>query len=186
MDEEDMQWFVGIISFIVLFLAITYGFAYLTTPFQTTNEIWLPEHYNILNKENGTYLPIYDAKLKENKPWDEFAQRYKTELSNESFVVVVQQDGTVFYSWGSENSKEAIRPITSRYFGIWHPGQMSGKVTAMPDDNHITLYCDRDWFIMGVIGTIIVGIVLNAVLSLFIGILGAELIDYLIEKLRRK
>jgi hypothetical protein len=93
---------------IVLALAIIFGGGaavtyYITMPThsQENRQIWTPQQFHIANRINGSYVSISEYKNEEATEisFADLQKNYNSSYENESFLIVVQQNGTVWYVW---------------------------------------------------------------------------------------
>jgi hypothetical protein len=93
---------------IVLALAIIFGVGaavtyYITMPVhsQEIREIWTPQQFHIANQLNGSYVSISEYQNEEATliSFADLQKNYNSSYVNENFMIVVQQNGTVWYVW---------------------------------------------------------------------------------------
>ena len=77
------------------------------TPFshREEREFWLPRYYRIVNLSNGSYIAISEYRNDKaiEMSFKDMLRIYETKLSNETFEIIVQQNGTIHYLWEYEN-----------------------------------------------------------------------------------
>lgn len=95
--------FAIVLALVIIFgggAAMTY---YLTMPThsQETREIWTPQQFHIANRINGSYVSISEYKNEEatEVSFADLKKNYNSSYANENFLIVVQQNGTVWYVW---------------------------------------------------------------------------------------
>ena len=117
------------------------GGIYLISPFyiEETKEIWLPNHYQIVNKIGGSYVSIPDY-INENASLMQFkvAKGHYNEgkFSDDNFDIFVLVNGTVWYVW----EHDGILQKTSESYAPFMGGHDRSVINITADDKIIVAY----------------------------------------------
>ena len=65
-------------------------------PYETTQKIWVPEEYSIVNQVDGRYTPIQSVFLSGTAVYVPF-QIFKERFASKNIDVIIQTDGLVYY-----------------------------------------------------------------------------------------
>jgi len=65
-------------------------------PYKTTEKIWMPEEYSIVNQVDGRYTPIQSVYLSGTAVFVPF-KAFKENFSGKKTNVIIQTDGMVYY-----------------------------------------------------------------------------------------
>lgn len=134
MNQKIRALLVGIAIIIIglsLVLAVLMPFSH-----REEKEIWLPQYYRIVNLKNGSYIAI--SEYRNDKAieisFKDMLRIYETKLSNETFEIIVQQNGTIHYLWEYENISFIARQHNKLDYYV-HYGSIvdvqEGKVTIL-------------------------------------------------------
>ena len=108
------------------------------TPFshREEREFWLPQYYRIVNLSNGSYIAISEYRNDKaiEMSFKDMLRIYETKLSNETFEIIVQQNGTIHYLWEYESITFIARQHNNLNY-YTHLGSIidvqEGKVTIL-------------------------------------------------------
>lgn len=65
-------------------------------PYETTEKIWMPEEYSMVNQVDGRYMPVENVYLSGTAvhvPFEDFKENFSSKKIN----VIIRTDGTVYY-----------------------------------------------------------------------------------------
>jgi len=112
------------------------GILYFTFPLreEVKKEIWLPHQYHIANIDNG-YAAISEYRSNAVEiSFEKMQELYEDKFSNESFEIIVQQNGTINYVWHSQG----ITFIAKQHNNLWYPGH-EGTIIDVSSNSQITI-----------------------------------------------
>jgi len=135
------------------------GILYFTFPLreEVKKEIWLPHQYHIANIDNG-YAAISEYRSNAVEiSFEKMQELYEDKFSNESFEIIVQQNGTINYVWHSQG----ITFIAKQHNNLWYPGH-EGTITEVSSNGQITiLYQANVWNFVLMLLILALGIIIG-------------------------
>lgn len=85
-----------VIIWVILSIVGIYRFVEPPGAYKTTNNIWLPEKYSVINQIDGHYTEIYNVYLSGTAVRFSF-QNFKERFASENIDVIIRRDGLVYY-----------------------------------------------------------------------------------------